>query len=77
MKRKNLLFQEPFRSVLLALVSLQPVGNVSLSVAIISQCHSGQILLIAVLTVLSDFQFVCIHNVSLKTGAMIRPNNFD
>ena len=66
MKRKNLLFQEPFRSVLLALISLQPVGNVSLNVAII-----------AVLTVLSDFQFVCIHNVSLKTGAMIRPNNFD
>ena len=76
MKRKNLLFQEPFRSVLLATISLQPVGNVSLSVAIVSRCDSGQILLIAVLTVLSDFQFVCIHNVSLKAGAMIKTQQF-
>ena len=76
MKQKNLLFQEPFRSVLLATISLQPVGNVSLSVAIVSRCHCGQILLIAVLTVLSDFQFVCIHNVSLKTGAMIKTQQF-
>ena len=72
MKRKNLLFQEPVR-FWLATISL---GDVSLRVAVESQCRIGQISLIAVLPVLSDFQFVCIYNDYLTIGTMIKTRQF-